>query len=750
MSAVLIRSSFLRKLMAVVSLWSFTATAQQANNAPSAQPQQSANTAAPSQQPAAQQASIPNAPAPQALPKPTGVDYSKPAPLLPNPFARYMQRDVPQPSFTNAPKLEQLIQNGKLMLSLDDAIAIAVSDNLDIAVARYNLPIADTDILRAKSGGVPLGVNAGVVSNTPGGGVGGIGAGVTGTGAGGTTAGAGGAGAGAGGIVGSTSGAGPQPDSFDPVLGANFQISHATSPQTTNFITGTNVLTQNQGTADFTYFQGFSPGTALTVTMNNSRAVSNNLRSIINPSLSSNFTVQLRQHLLQGFGPKLNTRFIRQAKNNKVISEEAFRNQIISTVSQIENIYWDLVNAYQDVKVKERSLGLAQKTLADNQKQVQIGTLAPLDVVRAQSTVASAEQDLIVSQTTLQLQQLTMKNALTRDLPANSPLMQVEVIPTDMVQIPAQENLPPVEQLIQQALQNRPDYIQQKIGLKNSQINLEGTRNGLLPTVDLVGFYGATSIAGNQNAGITCAPLQDPATTGCLPQGSIPPTGFGDAFTNLFNSSGPNKGVALNVQIPLGNRSAQATAVRSQLEYRQSELSLKAFENQVAIQVRNDAFTVEQNRARVAAAQKARELAAETLDAEQKKYNLGASTYLNVLSDERDLAQAESNLVSAMTNYAKSRVQLDKDTAQTLERNNIKLDEAVTGQVRTAPNVPGTAPNPTALQETNTPPNQNQQQQPPDQQQPPTNQQQQPPQQQPPQQQPPQQQPPNQQPQPPR
>jgi outer membrane protein TolC len=698
--------------MALVSLWSFTATAQQPNSAPSAQPQQPA-----SQQPAAQQASIPNAPQPQALPKPTGVDYSKPAPLLPNPFARYMPRDVPPPSFTNAPKLEQLIQNGKLMLSLDDAIAIAVSDNLDIAVARYNLPIADTDILRAKAGGVPLGVNAGVVSNTPGGGVGGIGAGVTGTGAGGTTAGAGGAGAGAGGIVGSTSGAGPQPDSFDPVLGANFQITHATSPQTTNFITGTNVLTQNQGTADFTYFQGFSPGTALTVTLNNSRSTNNNLRATINPALSSNFTVQLRQHLLQGFGPKLNTRFIRQAKNTRQITEEGFRNQVISTVSQIENIYWDLVNAYQDVKVKERSLSLAQKTLSDNQKQVQIGTLAPLDVVRAQSSVASAEQDLIVSRTNLQLQQLTMKNALTRDLPANSQLMQVDVIPTDMVQIPAQENLPPVEELIQQALQNRPDYIQQRIGLKNSEINLQGTRNGLLPTVDLVGFYGATSIAGTQNAANTCAPGQNPST-GCLLPGSIPPTGFGDAFTNLFNSSGPNKGVALNVQIPLGNRSAQATAVRSQLEYRQSQLSLKAFENQVAIQVRNDAFTVEQNRARVAAAQKARELAAETLDAEQKKYNLGASTYLNVLSDERDLAQAESNLVSAMTNYAKSRVQLDKDTAQTLERNNIKLDEAATGQVRTEPTVPGTAPNPTALRETNTPPNQNQQQQPPNQQQP--------------------------------
>jgi outer membrane protein len=719
MSVALIRIDFVRKLIAVVCLLSFTAAAQQTNSPSPVQAGQPQPTASPAPAQGTQQPGEPSAtPTPSApqprLPSPTGVDYSKPTSLLPNPFARYIPRTVPPPAFTNAPRVEQLIKNGKLMLSINDAIAIAVADNLDIAVARYNLPIADTDILLTKAGGIPRGVNAGVVSNTPGGGVGGIGSGVTGAGAGGTTAGAGGAGAGAGGIVGSTSGAGPQPDNFDPNLSANFQINHARSPQTTTVLTGTNVLEQNQGIANFTFSQGFSPGTLFSVVFDNSRSTTNSLRSTTNPALTSNFTATVRQHLLQGFGPKLNTRFIRQAKNNKRITEQGFRQQVISTVSQIENIYWDLVNAYQDMKVKERSLALAQKTLSDNQKQVQIGTLAPLDVVRAQSSVASAEQDLIVSKTNLQLQQLTMKNALTRNLPGNSSMMQVEVIPTDTVQVPEQENLPPVDDLIRQALENRPEYIQQKINLQNSEINLEGTRNGLLPTVDLFGFYGATSLAGEQNRLATCPPGQTPATFNCsLLPGSIPTTGFGDAFTNLFNSSGPNKGVGVNVQIPIGNRAAQATQIRSQLEYRQSQLALKSLENQISIQVRNDQFTVQQNRARVAAAQKARELAAQTLDAEQKKYNLGASTYLAVLQDERDLAQAESALVSAMTNYAKSRVQLDKDTSQTLQRNNIQLDEAVTGQVKTAPAVPGTVPNPTALQETNTPPQQNQPQQPP-------------------------------------
>jgi outer membrane protein len=689
MSVGFIRSNFARKVVSVICLLVFPAAAQQANTGVSMQPAQSG-----SQQPGAPTS---NAPEPKTLPQPTHVDYSRPSPLLPNPFARYIPRDVPPPSFTNAPKIEQLIQNGKLFLSLNDAIAIALADNLDIAVQRYNLPIADTDILRTKAGQSFLGVNSGVVQNTPGGGNQGIGSGVSGAGAGGTTAGAGGAGVGAGGFVGSTSGAGPQPDSFDPSITGTLSFERAIFPLSNAVTAGTAVLNQNTTIGDLSYSQGFSPGTALSVGFNNNRITSNSPRNSTNPGLSSNFRATIRQHLLQGFGVSLNTRLIRQAKNNKKITEEGFRQQVIVTVSTIENIYWDLVNAYEDFKVKERSLALAQKTLSDNQKQVEIGTLAPLDVVRAQSSVATAEQDLIISKTNLQLQQLVTKNALTRSLPSNSPVVLAEVVPTDTIQIPAQENLPPVDEMIQQALTHRPDYNQLKINLQNSEINIKGTNNGLLPVVDLVGFYGASSIAGLQNPLATCVPPATPANSGCTPAGSIPPSGFTDAFGNLFNSSAPDKGVAINIQIPLGNRAAQSQQIRSRLEYRQSQLAFKSLENQIGITVRNDAFTLEQNRARVAAAQKARELSAQTLDAEQKKYNLGASTYLAVLQDERDLAAAESTLVSAMTNYAKSKVLLDRDIAQTLERNNIKLDEAVTGNIRTQPNVPGVVPNKNVL-----------------------------------------------------
>jgi outer membrane protein TolC len=624
------------------------------------------------------------------------LDFSKPAPLFPNPFARFLPREVPVPVFTNAPKLGELVQNGRIMLSIDDAIMIALVDNLDVAISRINLAVADTDILRTKSGALFLGTPNGIVQGTIGGGVGGIGSGVTGTGAGGTSAGIGGAGSGVGGIVTSANGGGPQPDSFDPTLTATFSIDDQNAVTNFGLLSGlgagkgSNLAVTHTTQGNVTYAQGFSTGTFLTVGFTNQRTSVNSPAVSFNPSLTSGFRATLRQHLLQGFGPSLNKRFIRQAKNNKKITQEAFRLQVITTVSQIENIYWDLVNAYEDFKVKERALELAKKTLSDNQKQVEIGTLAPLDVVRAESQVASAEQDLIASKTALETQQLTIKNALTRSLPADSELMKMDVIPTDTVEIPEKENLPPVEEMIHQAMANSPSYNQLKIQLQNSEITRQGVNNGLLPSIDLTAFYAGAGLAGVPNPG-------NPQSVG-LPSG-----GFTDAFGNALNNSAPDKGVALTLSIPLANRTAQSLQARARLEYRQSQLSLKQTENLIAIGIRFDAFLLEQARARVDAARKAQDLAQKTLDAEQKKYNLGASTYLNILTDESSLAVAQSAWVSAMTNYAKARVQLDKDTAQTLDHLNVKLEEATTGEIKTVPNVPGTIVNKNALQELTSP-----------------------------------------------
>jgi len=617
------------------------------------------------------------------------IDYSKPQSHLPNVIAPYTPRLVPEPVFANTPRIDQLVKDGQIMLSLNDAIALVLENNLDIAIARYNLSIADTDVLRAKAGSNVRGVATGLVQGTPGGGVGGFGTGAQGAGAGGTTGGAGGAGTGGGGLVQSTlASVGPAVPSFDPFLSSTLSIEHATFPLSNTVTTGVPEFRQNTGTANFSYNQGWSTGTLMTVDFSNSRQTTNSLRTTLVPQVNSGFRATLRQHLFQGFGMASNLRFIRIARNNREISDVSFRLQVITTVSQIQNIYWDLVNAYQDLKVKERSVALAQKTLSDNRKQVEIGTLAPIEIVRAESEVATRNQDLILSQTNLQLQQLLTKNAITRNL-TDAVLAAAAVIPTDSMQIPAQEPVVPIQDLITDALSHRPEVAQARIDLTNRDISKKAARNSLLPTVDLVGWYGGSGLAGEQNPAATCGAV---ATFGCVPPGSVLRTGFSNAFARLFDGSAPDYAVGFSVNIPIRNRAAQADQVRSELEYRQAELRLQQLNNQIGIEVRNAQFGVQQNRARVEAARKGRELAAQSLDAEQKKYALGASTNFLVLQAQRDLATAESNLVAAMSAYEKSRVELDRVTGNTLTRNHIQMSDAEEGQVKTPPSVPGVGP----------------------------------------------------------
>ncbi len=609
-------------------------------------------------------------------------DYSKPQYHFPNPFAPYMQRVVPEPNLTNTSRIDQLMKDGKLMLSMNDAIALALENNLDIAIARYNLGIADTDLLRARSGGVTRGVNTGVVQNTPGGGVGSIGSSTSGSGAGGTSTGTGGAGTGTSGLVTSTAGVGSTVSSFDPIVTGTFQLEHAIFPLS-NTITsgGASTIGQNSGTVNWGYQQGFQTGTNLNLSFDNSRTTTTSPGSKLSPTLNSNFRFTLSQHLLQGFGFLPNQRFIRVAKNNREISDVAFRLQVISTVNQIQNIYWDLVNAYEDVKVKERSVALAEKTLSDNKKQVEIGTLAPIEIVRAQSDASTRQQDLIVSQTNLELQQLLMKNAISRSL-TDAHLADAEVVPTDTMEIPEKEAVVPTQDLVADALSHRAELVESRIDLTNRDINNKAAKNALLPSLDLFAFYGATGLGGDQNPASACGASPLPAC--------ISPTSYGHTFGNLFNSTAPDKGAGIQLTIPLRNRAAQADQIRSQLEYRQAEMRLNQLENQVRIEVRNAQFSVQQNRARVDAAKAGVELAKQSLDAEQKKYALGASTNTLVLQTQRDLTQSATNLVAAMAAYEKSRVELDRVTGETLVHNGIDVADAERGQVTKMPSVPGT------------------------------------------------------------
>jgi outer membrane protein len=608
------------------------------------------------------------------------VDFSKPAGHFPNIIAPYLAHEVPAPSFGNAPRIDTLLKDGKLSLSLSDAVALALENNLDLAIARFNLSIADTDIMRAKSGEAVRGVATGLVQGTPGGGIGGFGSGAPGAGAGGTSGGAGGAGTGASGLVESTLGTGTNIDNFDPIVTGGLNLDHAAFPESSQVLYGVSTLKQNTGIANFGYSQGFGSGTLMSMTFNNDRITSNSLFSILSPELDSGFRLTLRQHLLAGFGFGPNMRFIRIARNNREISDVAFRGQVISTVSQIQNIYWDLVNAYEDVKVKERSLELAEKTLSDDREQVKIGAIAPMEVMKAESEEAAASQDLLLSQNGLQLQELLIKNAVTRDL-SDPVLASALVIPTDTMSIPEKEPVTPVQDLIADAQSHRPELAEARMDLSNREITRKATANALRPQVDLVGWYGTYGLAGLQNAGYGGPTIQP-----------VSPSGYSNAFTQLFKNNSPDYAVGVNITIPLRNRGAQADQIRSQLEYRQAQLHLQQLQNQIGIEVRNAQFALLQNRSRVEAARKARDLAQQTFDIEQKKKELGASTSNLVLQTQRDLAQAESNFVAAMSTYEKSRVELDRATGLTLAHSGIELMDAERGTVQQLPRFEGVAP----------------------------------------------------------
>jgi outer membrane protein len=648
----------------------------------------------------------PSSPTPQATPGPQPQrfvveDYSEPTAQFPNPIAPYKPRHVPPPNLSNTARIDQLMQNGKIYLSINDAVALALENNLDMGIARYNLNIADTDVLRAKAGGSILGVNFGVVQNTPGGGVGGLGS-TVGSGIGGTSVAAGGIGAGTNGLVSSTLGIGVPITSFDPVVTGNLQWDH-NDQLASSLFTGVPVLASNTQTYNFAYNQELQSGTSLLVGFNNNRVTTNGPFTNYSPLINSGFQFRVTQHLIQGFGFLPNTRFIRIAKNNREISDVAFRLQTITTVDQIENMYWDLVFAYENVRVQKESLAFAEKTLSDTRKQVEIGSLAPIETVRAQSTVAADQQSLITAENNLQLQQLLMKNALSRSL-HDPVLADAEVIPTSTMKLPEQEPITPTEDLVNDALSHRPELAESRIDLNNREINNKAVRNAQLPTLDAFAYYGGSGLGGAQNPTNLCANQSaairelgfcsgpDPDANG---QTLIPvsTTGsYANALNELVNSSAPDKGLGLTLNIPIRNRQAQSNQVRAELEYRQAQMRLQQIENQIRIEVRNAQFSVTQNRAAVDSARAAVELGRQSLDAEQKKLNLGASTSTLVLQNQSALATAESTLVSAMANYEKSRLELDRATGLLLDHVGVIMDDAVRGQVTHSPDVPYVTP----------------------------------------------------------
>jgi outer membrane protein TolC len=606
--------------------------------------------------------------------KPTlAPDYSNGPRWFPNFISPYKPIKMSEPMLTNSPRLDQLVQNGKLMLSLEDAISIALENNLDISVQRFTPWIAQTDLLRAKAGGVARGL--GSSSNV---------------------------------VLGS----GPSA-SFDPVFTTGVNWSRASIPVNNPFLSGTGtttvpILTNYNANYNFGYTQGFHTGTVATIAFDNNRSSTTSRAPLFNPAVQSTMTFTISQPLLNGFGILPNTRFILEAKNTVKVADWIFAQQVITTVSAVANDYWELVFARENVKVQEAAVGVSTKLYGDNKKQLEIGTMAPLDVLTAESQLATDQQNLIVAQTNKLQQETILLVAITKN-PLDTNLNGVEIVPTTPISRPdVIENIT-LSDAVTEAWQKRPEIHQAELNLKNAGIEVKATRNALLPQLNIFGQYSATGLSGNQitstpsgaftadqNAPVVNSagvPVNFPplvfvgtpvTTTG------INPAGLGDALHSMINNNFPTYAAGLNLTLPIRNRSAQADSARALLDQRQQQVQYRSTQNTIVLNVRNALIALQQDRAQVAAAGKARELAQQTLDAEQKKYQLGSSTSYNVVLRSRDLTAAQGTELRAKANLEEAVVNFNQAMGRTLEVNHIIVADARRAKISRELNIPGT------------------------------------------------------------
>ncbi|HZT33948.1 MAG TPA: TolC family protein [Bryobacteraceae bacterium] len=575
----------------------------------------------------------------------------------------YQAGGVPHARLDNSPRLAALIRAGNLYLSAQDVVALAIENNIDVEIQRYGPLLAQQVLKRARAGGAlrsvglpvaagPQSVSLQGVSVGAGGGVGiSAGAGVSS----------------GGGIV---TQLGPVIPSLDPqVLGfMNFQ--HTTTPQSNTVLTGTTSLVQQTRSYTAQYSQNWDFGLSAQLTYSSQYVKLNSQFFNLNPYTFGSLDLQVTQNLLQGFGRAVNARNIRVQKNNVKVSDLQFRQQVITTVSAALNLYWDLVSFYEDVRARRQEVETAQQLLDDNRKQVKAGTLAAIEITRAEAQLYAAQQDLVVAQTNLTQQETVLKNALTRDGISGAGLENVGIIPLDRIEVPATDEIRPLEDMIQEALKNRVEMQQARINLESNQINLVGIKNSLKPTLQAFAELTNNGLSGELSA------------LGALQPGiSYLAGGYSNLLAQIFRRNYPNYSAGVSLNIPLRNRAAQADYATSLLELRQNELNLRKNVNQVRVDVQNAMVGLEQARARYEAAVKSRELQARTLAADQRRYALGATIPFQVVQDQRDLAAARSTEVQSMANYTHARIALDQALGRTLEVNHISVAEALEGRL---------------------------------------------------------------------
>jgi outer membrane protein len=585
----------------------------------------------------------------------------------------YQARAVPPINLTNSSRLELLVRAGNLYLSAQDVVALALENNIDIEVQRYGPLLAQEVLRRAQGGGALRSVGLGVAQGPQSVSLQGVSVNSSGV-----SLSAGSGVSSGGGIV---TQLGPLIPSLDPTVSllANFQ--HASTPQSNTFLTGTTALVADTRNYQAQYAQNWDFGLSGQLTYASNYTKVNSKLFNLNPFTSGSLDLQVTQNLLQGFGAAVNDRNIRVQKNNLKVTDLQFKQQVIVTVSAVLNLYWDLVSFHEDLLSRTRELEAAQLLLDDNKKQVTIGALAEIEITRAEAQLYAGQQDLVVSRTNLLQQEIVLKNALSRNGVASPTLAGTHVIPLDTIAAPGDEQLKPTDQLVQDAIDKRVELAQGRINLESNRLNLIGIKNSLKPTLQ--------AFAEVTNNGLT----GDLTALGALQPGvAYLAGGYGNLLAQIARRNFPNYSAGFSLNIPIRNRAAQSDYVTSLLEIRQNELNLQKNINQIQVDVQNAVIGLQQARARYDAAVKARVLQQQTLEADQKKNALGASTIYQVVQDQRDLASAASSVTQAMANYTHARIALEQALGTTLEANNVSLDEALSGKVSRSSALPANLP----------------------------------------------------------
>jgi len=609
------------------------------------------------------------------------------APLFLRPYKAPM---TPLNRLSNSGRMAQLVRAGKLYLTVQDAIALAIENNIDVEIARYDpssSPIYNEWYLEVlQAGGSLPGVPSGSSQ---------VGSVSSGQGVSGSQAAAGVSTAGSSRSTSTTANAtisqiGPVTPVLDPVIQESSVFSHQSYPQPEVLQSGVFNLISDTRINSVSINQGWLLGGQATVSFRESYLNENAPTSFLNPTEAPVLSLSLQQNFWQGFGVALNARNIVVQEGTLKAAPLNFKGTVIGIVVNVLNYYYGLVADYEDLKAKQSALAVAQQFYEDNKKQVQIGTMAPLDVTTAEAQVASSQQDLVVSETTLEQQEVQLKDALSRTGIADPLLREVEIIPLDRIVVPEQDNLPPLKDLVAEALKGRTDLAVEKINLNNSEVSAMGTENGILPRV--IGLASAT------DQGLSGVPkvVQIPPTTGSAGYTAAPVPyfvgGLGNAVGQVFRRNFPSQSAGVALPETLRNREAQADYALDQLSFRQSQLQNRKDLNELVVDVSNQIVGLQQARVRYQAALKNSILEQQLLDAEQKKFSLGASTTYNVVTQQRDLVAAQSSEVAALVAYSNAKVGLNQTLGTTLEENHVTMREALNGRVEHPSSVPATLP----------------------------------------------------------